>query len=137
MCIIPSPFRRSARPFRLLAASARSRSRSLSRCSFSRWLRAAAPRGFCLGAAFLELSSSDSKTGEPLGDLDPVRCRLTSIVTLAIRVSNWHVHCWRSGCTHSSLSSRLRFLRLPFSASGTAPSCLLSSKTFRSTSSSS
>jgi len=41
-----------------------------------------------------------------------------------------------ASATHSSLSSRLLFLRVPFSDAG-APSCLLSSKTFLSTSSSS
>lgn len=68
---VPSPFLRSARPLRLLAASARSR--SLSRISFSRWLLAAAPRGFCFGADADGSSSSDSITGELLGDLELVR----------------------------------------------------------------
>ena len=79
---LPSAFLRSARPFRRLAASVLSRSRSLSRNSFSRWLRAAAPRGFCLVIAGFVESSSDSRTGDPLGDLELVRCRLTSGLTL-------------------------------------------------------
>lgn len=79
---IPSAFLRSARPLRLFAASVRSCSRSFSRCSFSRWLLAAAPRGFCLGADAFVLSSSDSITGELLGDLELVRCRLTSGLVL-------------------------------------------------------
>jgi hypothetical protein len=79
---IPSPFLRSARPFRLFAASLRSLSRSFSRCSFWCWLRAAAPRGFCFGAEALVLSSSDSTTGEALGERELVRCRLTSDLIL-------------------------------------------------------
>lgn len=75
---IPSPFLRSARPLRRLAASLRSFSFSFSRCSFWCWLRAAAPRGFCRGADARVLSSSDSSTGEPLGDREPVRWRLIS-----------------------------------------------------------
>lgn len=80
---VPSAFRRSARPFRLFAASERSCSRSFSRCSFSRWLLAAAPRGFCFGAEALVLSSSDSITGELLGDRELVRCLLTSSLVLS------------------------------------------------------
>jgi hypothetical protein len=134
---VPSPFLRSARPLRLFAASLRSLSRSFSRCSFWCWLRAAAPRGFCLGAEALVLSSSDSRTGEPLGEREPVRCRLISDLILR---QSCQLPCLRrcnvASATHSSLSSRLRFLRVPFSE-GTGPSCLLSSMTFLNTSSSS
>jgi hypothetical protein len=79
---IPSTFLLSARPFRRLAASVRSFSLSFSRSSFWCWLRAAAPRGFCLGADARVLSSSDSSTGEPLGEREPVRWRLISGLVL-------------------------------------------------------
>lgn len=96
--VLPSPRLRSARPFRLPAASARSLSRfsSRSRISFSRWFRAAAPRIFLWlpGTNFMALSASSSESGfgskvslseggeEPF---DAVRCLLGSSFRLFMR----------------------------------------------------
>ena len=63
------------------------------------------------------LSSSDSITGELLGDLELVRCRLISGLVLWQSSSGCVAHavCAVARRTHSSLSPRTRFLRLPFS----------------------
>lgn len=83
---LPSPRLRSARLLRLFAASARSRSLSLS--SLSRWLRAAAPRGACFPPLF---SPSESPAWDSASDLsddrsDAVRCRLASLLALVVKL---------------------------------------------------
>lgn len=92
---LPSPRRRSARPFRRPAASARSFSRfsSRSRFSLSRRFLAAAPRIFLrlCPTTFSALSSSSSES--PIGESvflseseveesEPVRCLLLSSLGL-------------------------------------------------------
>lgn len=98
---IPSPRRRSARPFLLPAASARSLSRfsSRSRISFSRWFLAAAPRIFLwlpAGAFVLwPASSSESAFGRRVllsegrdEESEPVRCLLVSSLRLILERNN-------------------------------------------------
>ena len=94
---MPSPRRRSARPFRRPAASARSLSRfsSRSRSSLFRWFLAAAPRIFLYPPSpdFAPASPSSSELRSCGGVLpfdgedeepEPVRCRFVSSVRLKV-----------------------------------------------------